>query len=434
MKITIFEKGSDRKQRTEDNLTSGLGGAGAFSDGKLTLPNLKYPKSLEIGGRLASIIGEERFLQIVDRVDRIYSEFGGRLNIYEDGKDKQIKELVERAADFDLELIPTRVRHFGSDLSPKIIKNITKELRRRGVEILVDTPVETITQTGGKLSNEDFLLDIGGKNIKYKARYVVAAPGRDGADWLAKQAESLGIEVQPRHSSVDIGVRVEVRSHTMKPLIDYLYDPKIVCYPKPFENRTRTFCVCPYGEVLIEKYQGLFTTVNGHSLFEKPLSNNTNFAILVSADFTEPFNEPLRYAGRVSELANMLGGKVLVQRLGDLRVGRRSNPEKIDRGLVKPTLKEATPGDLSFALPYRHLSNILGILEAMDNIAPGINGDNTLLYGNEVKFYSSRVKTSQDLEAMQNFFVAGDGAGNTRGMLQSSVAGIIVAEAIAKRI
>jgi len=158
LKITIFEKGPDRKQRTEDNLTSGLGGAGAFSDGKLTLPNSKYPKSLEVGGRLASIIGEERFLQIVDRVDRIYSEFGGRLNIYEDGKDKQIKELVEKAADFDLELIPTRVRHFGSDLSPKIIRNITKELRKRGVEILVDASVETITQTGGKLSNRDFLL------------------------------------------------------------------------------------------------------------------------------------------------------------------------------------------------------------------------------------------------------------------------------------
>jgi len=277
-------------------------------------------------------------------------------------------------------------------------------------------------------------LKFGGENLGWcRTKYVVAAPGRSGSGWLAKQAKTLNIEVQPRQTSVDIGIRVETRSHVLAPLTDYLYDPKIEFYPKPFENKTRTFCVCPYGEVIIEKYQGLFTTVNGHSLFEKHLSENTNFAMLVSAKFTEPFNEPLKYGGRVSELANMLGGKVLVQRLGDLRAGRRSNPEKINRGLVEPTLKEATPGDLSFALPYRHLANLLGMLEALDNVAPGINGDNTLLYGNEVKFYSSRVKCSSELEAMKNFFVAGDGAGFTRGLLQSSTSGIVTAEAILKR-
>lgn len=428
-RIAIFEKGPDREERTEDNLISGFGGSGAYSDGKLTFPNVAYPRSLEVGGQLASIIGQQRYLQILKRVDALYTEFGGRPDFYEEGKDEKIRELVEKAFNFKLRLIPTAVRHFGSDLSPQIIKNIKKELERRGVQIYLETLVETIKKDGST-----FLLKFSGRDSGCcRTRFVVAAPGRGGAAWLAKQANALKIEVQPRQTSVDIGIRVETRSHILAPLTDYLYDPKIEFYPKPFENKTRTFCVCPFGEVIVEKYQGLFTTANGHSLFEKHLSENTNFAMLVSASFTEPFHEPLSYAGRVSELANMLGGKVLVQRLGDLRSGRRSNPEKISRGLVEPTLKEATPGDLSFALPYRHLTNLLGTLEALDNVAPGINGDDTLLYGNEVKFYSSRVMCTGDLEAMSNFFVAGDGAGFTRGLLQSSASGIVAAEAILKR-
>lgn len=428
-RVVIFEKGPDRKTRTEDNLISGLGGSGAFSDGKLTFPNPKYPRSLEVGGQLVLIIGRERYLQILRKVNRLYTEFGGRPDFYEEGKDQKIQELVEKAFNFKLGLIPTKVRHFGSDLSPLIIKNIREELEKKGVEIFLETAVETIKKDG-----TTFLLELSGKQTGFfRTRFVVAAPGRGGASWLARQAKTLNIEVQPRQTSVDIGIRVETRSHVLAPLTDYLYDPKIEFYAKPFENKTRTFCVCPYGSVIVEKYQNLFTTVNGHSLFEKHLSKNTNFAMLVSVNFTEPFDEPLKYGGRVSELANMLGGKVLVQRLGDLRAGRRSNPEKINRGLVEPTLKEATPGDLSFALPYRHLANLLGTLEALDNIAPGINGDNTLLYGNEVKFYSSRVKCSSELEAMRNFFVAGDGAGFTRGLLQSSASGIVAAEAILKR-
>lgn len=426
IQIILLDKGPDREKRTENNLLSGFGGSGAFSDGKLTFPNPQYPKSLEIGGQLALIIGQERYLKTLKRVNEIYTEFGGRPDFYEEGKDQKIRELVEKAFNFRLGLIPTKVRHFGSDLSPLIIKKIKKELEKRGVDIRLETMVDTIRK-----EKEIFLVDT--NRGLFKTRFVIAAPGRSGAAWLTKQAESLGIEVQPRQTSIDIGIRVETRSHILAPLTDYLYDPKIEFYPKPFENKTRTFCVCPYGEVIVEKYQGLFTTVNGHSLLEKHLSNNTNFAMLVSANFTEPFNEPLKYGGRVADLANMLSEKVLVQRLGDLKAGRRSTPEKMNRGLVEPTLKEATPGDLSFALPYRHLTNILGTLEALDHIAPGINGDDTLLYGNEVKFYSSRIKCSAELEAMENLFVIGDGAGFTRGLLQSSASGIVAAEAILKR-
>lgn len=428
-RIAIFEKGPKREKRTDDNLISGLGGSGAFSDGKLTLPNRDYPESLNVGGHLQSLIGTGRYLELTERVSDIYSEYGGRANVYEED-DAAIRKLVVRAATFGLRLTPTRVRHFGSDLAPVITDNIAETLRKEGVSIFLETQVVEIKKTG-----DSFVIytegDYGGT---VRSRYVIAAPGREGAAWLAKQVSTLSIKIQPRQAGVDIGVRVEVAEEIMSPLTDYLYDPKVEYYPKPFEDKVRTFCVCPKGQVVVEKYHNLLTTVNGHSLYERPLSRNTNFAVLVSAFFTEPFKEPLKYAGRVSELANMLGSNVLVQRLGDLKAGRRSTAERIAKGFTRPSLEEATPGDLGYAIPYRPLHCVLGILEALDNIVPGVNGEHTLLYGNEVKFYSSNVKTSSDFEAAPGFFVVGDGAGMTRGLLQSSCSGIVAAEAVARKL
>ena len=399
LEILMFDSGPDRKTRTENNLTSGWGGAGAFSDGKLTLPHSNYPQSLKVGGQLSSIIGKEKFLETIGRVNQIYSEFGNRLGDkkklenHDIIKEQQIQKLVDKASIFGLRLTPTVVHHFGSDLSPEIARSIKMELEHHQVQIYLETPVKSV-----RSKNSGFLVKTIGKYAsEYNGDYVIVAPGRDGADWLAQEAEVIGIEIEPRTTSVDIGVRVETLQHVLSPLTDYLYDPKIEFYPKPFEDKVRTFCACPYGEVLIEKYRNKLVTVNGHSLYEKQLSRNINFAILVSVNFTEPFKEPLKYAARISELANMLGGKVLIQRLGDLKAGRRSVPAKINRGLVEPTLKEATPGDLSFALPHRFLTSILGMIEALDKIAPGVNGDDTLLYGNEVKFYSSRIKTTSEI-------------------------------------
>ncbi len=431
LEILILEKGPFREVRTEDNLISGIGGAGAFSDGKLSLPNSDYPRSLNVGGQLVSVVGEKEFLKLVRQVDQTYTRFGGRPDNFGNNGAK-IQELMDKAEVFGLRVIPTKVRHFGSDLAPEIIKNIVAELQERGVQIYSESPVKRIRKEGKR-----FLVKIAGENSGlFESSYLVAAPGREGADWLSGQARKLGAEIQPRQTSVDIGVRVEVKAHILKPITDYLYDPKIEYFPKPFEDRVRTFCVCPRGEVLIEKYRGLLTTVNGHSLFEKSLSENTNFALLVSVNFTEPFKEPIKFAQSISENANRLAGegRVLVQRLGDLRNGRRSKSEKITQWLVKPTLKEATPGDISFVIPYRHLTGILKMLEVLDKIAPGVNGENTLLYAAEVKFYSSRIKTSKELEARENFFVGGDGAGITRGLVQSSASGIIIARAIIKRI
>ena len=430
LEIIIFESGPHRKERTKDNLLSGLGGAGFFSDGKLTLPNPNFSESLEVGGKLTSIIGNERYLELVDYVNQVYTDFGGRAVIYEQGKDDKIQELVNRAFNFGLRVIPTRIRHFGSDLSPKIIENIVEELKRRGVQIYLETPVRSIRKEG-----KNYLVETTGKTGGvFKTKYVIVAPGRVGAEWLVNQAKDLEIEIEPRENYVDVGVRVEVPAHVMKPITEILYDAKIECYPKPFKERTRTFCMCPYGEVLVEEYQGLLLTVNGHSLYEKPLSKNTNFAILVSSRFTEPFKEPIKYGQRISELFNMLGGEVLVQRLGDLRVGKRSKKEKIKEWLVKPTLKEATPGDLSFAVPHRQMVCILEALARIDNLVPGVNGDETLLYGGEVKFYSNKIKTSPDLEATENFFTGGDGAGISRGLLQSSISGVVIARSILNRV
>jgi uncharacterized protein len=427
--IRMYEKGPDLQERTKDDLTSGLGGSGAFSDGKLTMPDPRYPKSLNVGGQLPGLIGEERYLELVEITSSVYSRFGGRAEAYEND-DEKIKDIVDNGFRAGLRIIPTRVRHFGSDLSPHIIAEMIEELRKRGVLICTNSPVESIRKEGSK-----FLIQVAGVSGSEKADYIVAAPGRGGAEWLSFQKSSAGLEILPRGTGVDIGIRAEVPADVFGHITKYLYDPKIEFYhPRPFEDRVRTFCVCPYGEVLIERYSDLLTTVNGHSLYEKRLSDNINFAVLVSMNFTEPFTEPLKYADVISQLANMLGGKVLVQRLGDLKAGRRSTPERIAKGLVEPTLKEATPGDISLALPYRHLTDLLEMLQAIDKIAPGIAGDDTLLYGNEVKFYSSRVKTSNELEAVENFFVGGDGSGITRGLLQSSVSGMVVAQAILKRI
>ena len=259
---------------------------------------------------------------------------------------------------------------------------------------------------------------------------MVAVPGREGAQWFSKEAQRLKLDMAI--NPVDIGVRVEVPAVVMEHLTDVVYESKLIYFSKSFDDKVRTFCMNPYGEVVKENNSGLIT-VNGHS-YSGRRTSNTNFALLVSKTFTEPFKEPISYGRNIATLANMLGGGVLVQRLGDLLSGRRSTPERIKRGLVEPTLKEATPGDLSLVFPYRHMVSLLEMLEAMDKIAPGVYSNHTLLYGVEVKFYSSRPALTSNLETqVQNLFAAGDGAGVTRGLAQASASGIIVAREILKR-
>ncbi len=265
---------------------------------------------------------------------------------------------------------------------------------------------------------------------RYLAKYVIVAPGRGGAEWLQTEAQIRGLKTV--NNPVDVGVRVEVSATAMERLTKVLYEPKLVYYSKLFDDMVRTFCVSPYGEVTTESYDGVLT-VNGGSYAERK-TDNTNFAILVSTSFTEPFKEPIAYGKYIARLSNLLSGGVMVQRLGDLVAGRRSTPERLARSVVTPSLKNATPGDLSFVLPYRYLQDIREMLQALDVIAPGVHSRDTLLYGVEVKFYSSHLQLTDSLETkIPNLFTIGDGAGVTRGLIQASASGVIVAREILKR-
>lgn len=395
------------------SIVSGWGGAGAFSDGKLTL-------TTEFGGMLNEYISEQELRDLIQYVDKIYVKFGAPKEAHLLVEDK-IEDIKRRAAAADLKFIPAIIKHLGTDRCFQILKNIEEYLRGR-VDILTLTSVKDILTERGRVvgvKTED--------GDVYCADYVIAGPGREGAEWFQKQTRKLKLKTV--NNAVDIGVRVEVPAVVMKELTDAVYESKLLYYSRSFDDKVRTFCMNPYGEVVVENNDGI-RTVNGHSYADKR-TDNTNFALLVSKDFTEPFNAPIEYGKYIASLANMLGEGVLVQRLGDLLDGRRSTPDRIKKGLVEPTLKDATPGDLSLVLPYRHLMDIIEMLQALDKIAPGVYSKHTLMYGVEVKFYSARAELSRHLETkVENLFAAGDGAGVTRGLAQASASGVVVARAI----
>lgn len=398
---------------------SGWGGAGAFSDGKLTL-------SAEVGGHLAEYIGKDKLQTLIDYVDQIYLNYGASGRIY--GTGDEVAGFGRRASMADLRLIPMKVRHMGTERSFEILRAMRESLSPR-VDIETRTAVMEILTSDGAVKGV-----VTSNDQTVECDHLIAAPGREGADWLTKEAQRLGISLE--QNPVDLGVRVEVPAPVMEELTSVLYEPKLEYYTPSFDDRIRTFCVCPYGEVTTEYTAGSdpVITVNGHS-YADTKTNNTNFALLISTRFTEPFREPIAYGRYIARLANILSTGVIVQRLGDLLAGRRSTPERLLRGLVEPTLKGATPGDLSFVLPYRYLTGIIEMLQALDKLAPGIHSRHTLLYGLEVKFYSSKLQVTESLETsdVKNLFAIGDGAGITRGLIQASASGIIAAREILSR-
>ena len=397
-------------------LLSGWGGAGAFSDGKLTL-------STSVGGWLDEYIGQEALASLLDYVDKTYTKYGNSPTVY--GNDQDEVERIEReGALAGLKLIRQKIRHLGTDKCAEILQKMRRELNDR-VEVRTRTEVKSLLVKDMKAQGVETA-----DSQKLVGKYVIAAPGRVGAEWLKCEAQSLGLRTL--NNPVDVGVRVETLSSVMEKLTDVLYEPKFIYYSKAFDDKVRTFCVAPYGEVITESYGGVIS-VNGQSYAERK-TENTNFAILVSTAFTYPFREPIAYGEYIARLANLLSGCVIIQRLGDLDLGRRSTDERISRSVVKPTLKNAVPGDLSFVLPYRYLADIREMLDALDKVAPGISSKHTLLYGVEVKFYSSRLELNESLETqIQNLFTVGDGAGVTRGLIQASASGVIVAKEIMKR-
>jgi uncharacterized FAD-dependent dehydrogenase len=426
LSVALVDQGMDLPQRLERRanterpdptlLTHGFGGAGAFSDGKLTL-------SPEVGGHLPEIIGRQATEALIRDVDRTWLEFGAPSELH--GADsKRVGELQARAVRCGLKLVELPLRHVGTDLAPKILQAIRDELMNRA-DLFMNMPVDSI------LTHEAGVKGVGladGREIA--AQFVIAAPGRGGAGWLRKEALRLGLSMT--HSPVDLGLRVEVPAPVLAELTDNLYEFKLLYWSPTFDNLVRTFCVCPYGEVVAEQV-GDVLTVNGHSYAHRR-TENTNFAILVSSRFTEPFDDPIAYGLYIAKLANLLGNGVLVQRLIDLRQGRRSTPHRLSHSIVSPTLRDATPGDLSYALPYRHLRVLMEMLETMEGLAPGVWEGHTLLYGVEIKLYSQRLKLTHELETeVPNLFACGDGAGLTRGLVQASASGIAAARAIIAR-
>ncbi len=432
LKILLVEKGKDIESRrcpSRDpgtscascppcNMVCGLGGAGAFSDGKLTLTS-------QIGGRLKEYTGEAASDELIKYVDDQYKHFGAEDRLYGVGDD--IGKLVQRASLAELKLTPVPLRHVGTENCRLVLKAMRDYLSPH-LDFALETTVSEIVTENSRV--------IGVKTDygeEFACHYLVLAPGREGADWLIKEASRLKMTMLI--NPIDIGVRVEVPVAVMEELCSVLYEAKLEYLSKHFDDRIRTFCMCPAGEVVMESTGGSdpVITVNGHSYASRK-TEYTNFAILMSTTFTKPFSEPIAYGKYIARLANILSGGVLVQRLGDLMEGHRSSPARIERGLVQPTLPTAVPGDLSFVLPYRHLTGIIEMLQAMDKLAPGVASRHTLLYGVEVKFYSGRLQLSPNLETeVANMFAAGDGVGVSRGLIQASASGVVAAREILRR-
>lgn len=430
IKVVMIERGKGIELRQCPNSTmargctkcnpcailAGWGGAGAFSDGKLTI-------STRVGGWLDEIIGTQNLLDLIEYVDKQYVEYGAPTELFGANED-DVEQYTRKAALLGFELIPQKIRHMGREGCIEVMSGMYQHLLKHA-EIRLKNEAKDIRVDGNTVVG----LETNGGDI-ISAKYVVAAPGRVGNKWLAKQAERLNLHRESNY--VDIGVRVEIPEPVMADIASKLYEPKLVYYSKRFDDKVRVFCFNPGGVVTSEYYDDILT-VNGQSFAHKR-TQNTNFALLVSTRFTAPFDSPIAYGQSIAHLANMLGDGVLVQRLADLRRGKRSTEERIARSPIRPTLPSACPGDISFALPYRHLSSIMEMLEALDKLCPGVADDGTLLYGVEVKFYSSRLQLNSNLESeIRNFYTAGDGAGVTRGLMQASVSGVIIARDILRK-
>ena len=393
------------------SIMSGFGGAGAFSDGKYNITN-------DFGGSLHEHIGKQRALELMRYVDEINMKHGGKGTKLYSTADTAIKRMCLQHG---LHLLDAQVRHLGTDINYVVLENLFNELKDR-VDFFFDTPVASVERTEGgyKITTEN------GKTVT--AAKCVISVGRSGSKWMESICSQMGIPT--RSSRVDIGVRVELPAEIFRHLTDELYESKIVYRTEKFEDLVRTFCMNPHGAVVSENTNGI-VTVNGHS-YEDPSkhTDNTNFALLVSKHFSEPFKDSNGYGESIARLSNMLGGGVIVQRFGDLVRGRRSTPGRIAGSFVTPTLS-ATPGDLSLVIPKRILDGIIEMIYALDKIAPGTANDDTLLYGVEVKFYNMEVQLDENLETQYpGLYVIGDGSGVTHSLSHASASGVHVARKI----
>ena len=429
LKIAIVEMGRDVKHRvcmttnyksctrcSPCSIMSGVGGAGTLSSGLLNLRP-------DIGGNLFKLLSDEKAAwDLVKYVDDVFLEAGAPTKIYNSSQEDAV-QLERRAAAVGVRFIPIPQRHIGTDNSPRVIESIADNLRSLGVKFILLKRVMRLDK--GLVTLED------GETLE--ADYILASPGRSGAEWLAEETRRL--KIRTRYQPIDIGVRVEVPAVVMDPVIQISRDPKFHVYSTTYDDFVRTFCVNHRGFVVQEVYDD-FIGVNGQSnAMTERLSDNSNFAFLVRVELTEPLEDTSAYGRTIAMQTTTLGGgKPLLQRLRDLKSGRRSTWERINRGSVRPTLMSVTPGDVSMGLPHRIVTDIIEGLDKLDYVIPGVSSDSTLIYAPEVKFSANRVQTNADLEtSMENLFVAGDGAGLSGGLVVAAATGVMAARGILRK-
>ncbi len=439
-KVLVIEKGKDVEERNcpmeelgscincaQCNIMCGVGGAGTFSDGTLNLRP-------DIGGDLAEFCDHETAWQLVGEVDSVFLEHGMPDKLYK-GDEEEIEELKRRAASVGASFIEINQRHIGSDKTKEVIKSFKNNLVEHGIEFMLNTCVADliIEEEEGEKGEGKWVCKgvITDKEEEIRGRCIILAPGRVGASWVEKLIKKHGMEAE--YAGIDVGVRVEVLAITMNPVTKINRDPKFHIRTKRYDDFARTFCINERGFVVKEVYDD-FIGVNGHSMKTKK-SENTNFAFLVRVELTKPVENTTRYGRSIAKLATTIGGgKPIVQRMGDLRRGRRSTWGGIKRNLVRNTLMDVTPGDISMALPHRITMDIIEGLEKLNEIIPGVMSDSTLLYAPEIKFYAMRIKVDGNMEtSVKNLFAAGDGAGLSRDIVNAAATGILAARGVMKK-
>lgn len=406
------------------HITTGFSGAGAFSDGKLSL-------SYEVGGDLPDLVGADRIQELIEYTDRIYLDFGADPHVEGVSDPEMVKEIRRRAIKAGLKLVDCPIRHLGTEKAQEIYLAIENYLRDKGVELLFGRMcTDLIVKDGVCEGVVTAKAGTGEEEERLYADRVVVAAGRRGAGWLEEICGKYQVAHKP--GTVDIGVRVEVRNEIMEEVNNVLYESKLIGHPHPFKNKVRTFCQNPGGFVSQENYEDGLAVVNGHS-YKDLKSDNTNLAILVSHNFTEPFNQPIAYAKKVGELTNMLGaGRIMVQRYGDILDGKRTWQEELSQSNVRPTLPDVVAGDITSAMPYRAMINIVNFIQAVDYVVPGFASTETLLYSPELKFYSNRVRMTPELDTnLGNLYCLGDSSGWTRGLMMASVMGVLMGRRLA---
>ncbi len=437
-KIVMVEKGAPMERRycpkektgkcvnckPYCHITTGFAGAGAFSDGKLSL-------SYEVGGQLPELVGEAFAQRMIDYTDQLYLDFGADGKVEGVEATDKIKQIRTRAIQAGLQLVDCPIRHLGTEMTQTLYGKLQHYLQDNGVDILFGMNCTNLILENSACLGVQVEKAMGGGEMEILANTTVVATGRRGADWLEHICQEHGIAHQP--GTVDIGVRVEVRNEVMEEVNEALYESKLVGYPSPFKDKVRTFCQNPGGFVSQENYDNDLAVVNGHSYKDRK-SPNTNLSILSSHNFNDPFNQPIAYAQKVGELTNMLGnGSILVQRFGDILDGKRTWQKELARANVRPTLPDAVAGDITAAMPYRAMTNIVNFIHAMDNVVPGFAAKETLLYSPELKFYSNRVRMDSSLNTnIKNFYALGDSSGWTRGLMMASMMGVLLGQKLAK--